>query len=228
MATLTSVTAERLLREVRLTLKQPKAENSRWGDEELLNYCNDGIALYFTDINEAAEGQFDVSTTLDITSGSETIALPSDCFAVKALFRKLSNGESVPLTYRQNFTDSYDTTTATSSAGYVPYYYFRGNNIVLRPSPGFTELQGLTLEYTQIPSYMIYGGDSMTSGISPMFKELVVMYAVFKAKLADDLVNGSQTSAFAGQHLANLYAKFKAAIHERSKYPQFISPFIPS
>lgn len=191
-------------------------------------HLNDGIALYFTDINMAAEGQFDTTTTLSCVSGTETIALPVDCFSVKALFIQLTTGEMVPLVYRQNFTDSYDSTVATSQAGYVPYYYLRGNDIVLRPAPGFNATNNLTLEYTALPTTLIYGGDTLTAGISPIFKELVVMYAVFKAKLTDDLVNNGTSSQAAGTHLGNLYQKFKNAIAERSKYPQFIAPFIPS
>ena len=67
----------------------------------------------------------------------------------------------------------------------------------------------------------------MTSGISPMFKELIVMYVVSKAKLKDDLVNGGSTRIPAEQHLSDLYNNFKHQLMERSKAPQYITVFEP-
>jgi hypothetical protein len=61
MGTLSSPTQERLVREVRLFLKQPKQENSRWSDSEISSYLNDAIQKYFLVINQVAEGQFDKS-----------------------------------------------------------------------------------------------------------------------------------------------------------------------
>ncbi len=174
-----------------------------------------------------AEGQFDKSTTLNIVSGSETIDLPSDCFTVKVLFKKQSNYFK-PLAYRNNIIEPYDNTESiTNSNGYEPMFYLRMNKIVLRPTPGFNETAGLTLEYTAFPDQMLFGADAMTSGISPIFKELVVMYAVFKAKLKDDLNNGTNTRTAVESHLAGLYANFKHQVEERAKSPQFISNYDP-
>lgn len=227
MATLSSPTLQRLIQEVRIILNQPRQENSRWTDAELANYLNDGVQKYFAVINEVGEGQFDTQTDLNIVSGVETVTLPTDCYTVKVLYKK-ENSAYKPLIYRNNFTQAFNTAAiGGDSNSYEPSYYFRGNSIVLHPIPAFSETAGLRLEYTAFPEVMIYGGDTMTAGISPLFKELVVMYGVYKAKMKDDLVNGSDTSAKAAAHLSDLYNNFKHQVTERSKYPTFVLPFSP-
>lgn len=217
-----------MIREVRLFLKQHKQENSRWSDSEILSYLNDGIQKYFLVINQVAEGQFDKTTTLDVTNGTETVALPSDFFTLKALYAN-QNGLNKILVYDNNMTLSYATANLQSSPSlYEPTYYFRGNSLVLRPVPAFTSSNGfLVLEYTAFPDTMLSGSDSMTAGISPLFKELVVMYAVYKCKMTDDSVNGAQTRAAVQAHLADLYNNFKEQVVDRSKYPLKIQAFNP-
>ncbi len=227
MPTLTSPTQERLIREVRTILKQPRAENSRWSDMELGQYLNDAISQYFLIINEVAEGQFDKKTTLNLVSGTETVALPSDFFSLKALY-KHQNNQDVILNYDNQILDSRSTANdSTGSDSYQPSYYFRAQNLVLNPIPGFSETGGLVIEYTAFPDTILFGTDSLTAGIAPVFKELVVMYSVFKAKMADDLHSGTQTAAPAQAHLGVLYENFRTQVSERSKYPLFVKAFNP-
>jgi hypothetical protein len=173
-----------------------------------------------------AEGQFDSRTTLDLVSGVETIALPADCFEVRALYRVQTQGNQI-LAYRNNITSGYDTTQSSGSDLYNPYYFFRGNSLVLRPIPGFSQTGGLVLEYTHFPETLITGLDSLTSGLSPVFKELVVAYCCYKAKLKESSVMGAATYTAIESHLANLYKVFKETVSNRSKYPQYIVSFTP-
>lgn len=227
MAQVIAPTLERLIREARILLNQPKAENSRFTDAELTSYANDALQQIFLTVNEISEGQFDKSTTLSITNAVETVALPVDCFAVKAIF-KLQGTVWRRLEYRQNILMDYDVNATNSgSTTYEPYYYFRGNNLVLRPVPGFSETNSLTIEYTGYPDVLVYGGDVMTAGISPLFKELIVMYIVAKAKLKDDINGGGQGYALASSHRDDLFRQFKHQLSERSKAPQYITPFEP-
>ena len=174
-----------------------------------------------------SEGQFDKSTTLDITNAVETVPLPSDCFAIRGVW-KVQGSINRRLEYRQNITEDFGNSSSTNgAANYEPYYYIRGNSLVLRPIPGFSETAGLILEYTAFPTVLVYGGDTMDSGISPMFKELIVMYIVSKAKLKDDLVSGGNTRLPAESHLSDLYKNFKHQLSERSKAPQYVTPYEP-
>jgi hypothetical protein len=225
VATLTSPTLERLIKEVRISLRQPDSDNSTWSDAEITMYLNDAVRMYFLEVVKSSNGLFDTQSDLDITSGQETVAMPTDCFQVKTLYRKTGTYYE-PLVYRNNLNESYDSAQSTGSM-YTPYYYFRGNNFVLRPVPGFSETAGLRLEYTQFPETIIWGGDSMTSQVSPIFKELIIFYAIYKCKLTDDLVNAGQTSVPALTHLSSLYKNFQETCSPRTLYPQFVRPFNP-
>lgn len=226
MTALTSPTLERLRKETRLFLNQPNAANSFWTDPEIDGYLNDGLRTFFLEINERAEGQFDKTAYLDVVSGQETVSLPSDFFQVKKLYAKQDTLFKV-LEYNNDITQSYDSQVNSSSSSYEPYYYFVGNSVVLRPIPGFNSTGYLRLDYTALPDTLISGGDIMTSSISPVYKELVILHAVYKAKVKEDLVNGGQTSDKAAILLADAYSKFKETLGLRSKWPTKIIPFNP-
>jgi len=226
MALLSTPTADDLLVNIRNMLNQPNATNSFWTDEELLSYVNEAIRRYYVEVVQHAEGQFNVVTDLDITADTETVALPSDFFELRALYRKTSQGYDM-LFYRNNLTEGYATTTASGGDLYNPYYYFRGNSLVLRPIPGFTQADGLRLEYVQFPETIVTGGDSLTSQVSPIFKDLIETYAVYKAKQKESLVSGVNTGALAKDNLNDLFASFKEVIEGRSYSPTAIKPFNP-
>jgi hypothetical protein len=219
---------ERIIKNVRMMLNQPKAENSRFSDAELTQWANDAIQQIFLTINEAGEGQFDAITSLNVTNAVETVALPSDCFAVKAVWWTQSNIKR-RLEYRQNTLMDYDmTNTNSGQTTYEPYYYFRGNSLVLRPIPGFTSTDSpLTVEYTAYPQVLVYGGDTMDSGISPLFRELIESYVIAKAKFRDDLSGMGQGYELANSRMVDLFHQFRHQVIERSKAPQYITPFEP-
>lgn len=226
MATLSAPTLQQLLSSVRTMLNQPKESNSFWKDAELTEYLNEGVRLYFLECVLVNEGYFTTQTDLNITTNTETVALPSDCFQVKNLYKKVTNGYAL-LPYINNVTDGYSTLGGSSGDSYLPGYYFRGNSIVLHPVPNFSETSGLRIEYIQFPDQMVWGGDSMTTQVSPIFKQLIQMYAVYKAKLRESLVNGVNTYGIAKENLAELYGTFKDTISRRSRNPVYTVPFNP-
>lgn len=226
MAILQSPTAAGLLQETRDFLNQPEASNSFWSDVEILRYLNDGVRRYFSEVVQNAEGQFTTFTTLDIVSGQDSINLPSDFFEIKALYKVVING-FVVLPYINAIQRSYYNNSGGTGNSYTPYYEFRGNQLVVHPIPDYSETGGLRLEYIYFPTTLVNGGDTLTAQVSPIFKDLIVMYAVYKAKVKEGLVNGSDLAVGAKEHLADLYAQFKDVIKNRSKYPQYIEPFNP-
>ncbi len=218
-------------------MSQPKAENSRFSDAELTTYANDAIQQIFLTINEVGEGQFDKSTSdatnvsypgLNVVNGVETVALPTDCFAIKGVWYTQGTMKR-RLEYRQNTLMDYDATNTNSGqTTYEPYYYLRGNNLVLRPIPGFTSTDyPITIEYTAYPQVLVYGGDSMDNGISPLFKELIESYMVEKAKFKDDLSGNGQGYGLAKARMVDLFHQFKHQVIERSKAPQYVTIFEP-
>jgi hypothetical protein len=207
-------------------LNQRNPLNSFWTDEELVEYLNEGVRLYFAEVIMNNEGYFTAQSDLDIVTDTDTIALPTDCYQVRTVYKKVTDGYVI-LPYRNNMTEGYSTKGGTSGNNYLPYYYFRANNLVLRPVPNFSETSGIRLEYIQFPDTMVYGGDSLTNQVSPIFKQVIEMYAVYKAKLRESLVNGTNTYAPAEENLGVLIKQFRDSIQSRSKNPTFVIPFNP-
>lgn len=182
----------------------------------------------FLTINEVSEGQFDKVASLDVVNAVDTVALPTDCFAIRGVWWKQGTINR-RLEYRQNITEDFANDSSTNGqANYEPYYYLRGNSLVFRPIPGFTSTnQPVYLEYTAYPNVLVFGGDTLDSGISPLFKQILVAYAVSEAKRKDDLVSNGNTRAAAEEHLGGLWQNFKHQVMDRSKAPQYITPFEP-
>jgi hypothetical protein len=225
MATLSSPYASDLLFNVRNMLNQPNATNSFWTDDELLTYINEGIRRYFTEVVQHMNGEFVTTATLDLTSGTDTIALPSDFFQMRALYRATPNGYTI-LQYRNNLTEGYATNVG-GGTGYLPYYYLQGNSIVIRPVSNFSETGAFKIEYIQFPTTMVTGGDQLTSAVSPVFKDMVETYAVYKAKLKESLTNGAVLTPAIKQNLDDLYLAFKDCMAKRSYQPTYVQQFNP-
>ena len=228
---LTTPTLQMLLTDVRLMLNVKDPSNSFWSMDELTSYINEGVRVYFAECVLANEGYFTVKSggsipDLNIVSGVETVSLPSDCFQVKNLWIQINDGWSL-LPYRNNLTEGYSTQGGSSLLGYYPYYDFQGNNITLYPTPNFSATGALRIEYIQFPDQMIWGGDQLTSQVSPVFKQVLTMYAVYKAKLKESLVNGVSMHTVAEENLNNLYLLFKNTIAKRSRNPQYVVSFSP-
>ena len=207
-------------------LNQPKESNSFWKDVELTEYLNEAVRIYFVECAQANEGYFTTQTDLNVTANTETVTLPTDCFQVKNLYKKVNNAY-VLLQYLNTVTEGYSTQGGPSGESYFPSYSFRGNSIVLHPVPTGSETSGLRIEYIQFPDQMVWGGDSLTAQVSPIFKQLLIMYAVYKAKLRESMVNGVNTFTIPQQHLAELYKNFKDSLTGRSKNPTYTAPFNP-
>ncbi len=227
MATLTAPVIDDLITDVRNMLGQPSAQNSVWGDEELMLYLNEGVRRYFAEVALHAEGQFvPAPADLNIVTGVETVALPSDFFRVEKLWRKVSDGYVI-CSYRNPKDEGYSTNDGGSGSGYVPEYYIRGANLVLRPTPNFSETAGLKLEYTAFPEVMAANGDTLTAQVATVFRDLIVMYGVYKAKVKESLANGVDMTPVAKDNLNDLYTAFKDLISKRSSNPTSIVPFNP-
>jgi hypothetical protein len=226
MATLTSPGIDELLTNVRMVLGQTNASNSTWTDEELIEYLNKGIRRYFIEIVQTGEGQFTTTSDLDLVASTETVALPSDFFKIKNVWKRVSGGYQI-LNYRNSLSEGYSTTGSSTGDSYRPNYYLRGNNLVLRPVPSSSETDGLRIEYVQFPETMLTGGDSLTAQVSPVFKDLIEAYAVYMAKLKESMTNGSSLYGPAQEHLNAKFASFREVMSEIVMNPTYVEPFNP-
>ena len=138
MATLSAPTLEQLLTEVRVLLNQPDPFNSTWSDTHLTNWLNEAVRKYFAEVTMHREGQFTVQSDLNLVADTETVALPSDFYEMRTVYKKINDGY-VSLPYRNSMNEGYSTQGGTGNETYQPYYYFRVNNLVLRPTPNFSE-----------------------------------------------------------------------------------------
>ena len=240
MSTLTSPTLGKLITNVRNMLGQPNPVNSTWTDAELKEYCNEAIRMYFSEVCKNYEGYFTVSTdpnsgglgngglgNLSYTANNDLVALPSDCFEVRAVYIQRPQGWSC-LEYRNTFTEGYWTNSGNGDPNcYQPYYFFQGNNLVLRPMPNMSGLNALKVDYIQMPDQLINGGDTLTAQISPVFKQLIEKYMIVQAKMKQSMVSGTDLTAIPKASLAEIYANFKNTILARSAYPRHTEAFSP-
>lgn len=224
-----------MISNVRNLLGQPSATNSSWTDAELTEYINEAIRLYFTEVVKNYEGYFTVSTdpssggsgNLSYTANSDLVALPSDCFQVRNVYIQRSQGWS-HLDYINDLTHGYWTSSGSGAPEvYQPFYFFQGNNLVLRPVPNQSATAAIKLDYIQLPDQMFNGGDQLTNQVSPVFKQLLEMYAVYKAKLKQSMVSGTDLTALPKANLAEIYSSFKNTIMPRSASPIYTDPFNP-
>lgn len=223
---LASPSLQDLLQQVRFLLKQPDPNNSNWSDQELLAFINEGIRVHFVELTAIDEGHFTTTAKLSVVAGQEEVELPADFFKVKTL-HKVSGDSSIILQYRNSLTDSFSASSNGSATSYFPNYFFRGNKLVLRPAPDFSETDSLLLEYIQFPETLLNGTDKLTAQISPVFRQVIEAYAVYMAKFTESLVSGTNTFALAEGRLASLITQFKEMNAIRSKSPTFVKPWNP-
>lgn len=228
MGLLSSPTSLELLEEIRSGLNQPDSTNSFWSDDDILRYINKGIRRFFMEAVVHMEGHFTTQEDLDLVSGVDAVDLPSDFFSIRALYKHLANNQSYAmLRYRNNLTEGYETLGSTNSDTYLPYYYIRSQQLILRPVPNLSETDGLRLEYIQFPETMVTGGDTLTAEVSPVFRDLIVAYATWQAKKKESLVTGVDVTAIAKDDLQDQYTVFKDIIVSRSANPTAVIPFNP-
>jgi hypothetical protein len=223
---LVSPSLQVMLQSVRNMLGQPDPNNSFWTDLELIEYLNEAIRIHFAELSKIDEGHFVTTTTLDFVSGTPTVALPTDHFQTKGLYRVVSQGKQL-LEYRNNLRNDIVQDAGCSGDGYLPAYSFQGNNFLLNPVPNFSAEDGLYLEYIQFPEQVLNGSDVLTAQISPVFRQVVERYATYLAKLKESMTNGSVIPASLTQNLADVLQQFRDVISIRSKNPTYTQPFNP-
>jgi hypothetical protein len=206
MSVLASPTLSELIVEIRVLLNQQNPDNSTWTDQILARWLNEAIRRYFIHVVQIDEGYFTTSTTLSIVTGVDLIPLPTDFFQAKGLYKKVGS-DWLMLPYRNNLTEGYSLQGGANANAYLPSYYFRGNDLVIRPVPNFSEADGLQLEYIQFPETVVNGGDTVTSQVAPIFRDLLIAYTAYKAKLQESTVTGVNTYSGLQEHASSLLAE---------------------
>ena len=67
----------------------------------------------------------------------------------------------------------------------------------------------------------------MTAEVSPVFRDLIIAYCTWQAKVKQSLVAGTDMASIAKDHLTDQYLAFKDVVVSRSANPTAIIPFNP-
>jgi hypothetical protein len=118
--------------------------------------ANEGFYKYALMLMKATQGYFETTALLDIVAATETIALPSNfsnqpSHLGTVIVEKIVSGARVPLRYRRRYDEANSTTGGSSGESFIPTYDFRGNNLVLEPTPVSSETGGIRLTYKALP-----------------------------------------------------------------------------
>ncbi len=133
---------------------------------------------YSTSLMAMDEGYFELQVLLDIVGGSSEIALPSNfsgrqSFLKTGLLERVVNGKTIPLSYRKRFmpSDVNITDGTATNENYLPTYDFRGNNLVIEPTPDTSETGGLLMHYSALPP-RLRAGNPQASGATSITLDL--------------------------------------------------------
>lgn len=158
------------LPEIRARVRSDFQQESPTGfisDPEIDRWANEGYYKYAIRLMLASQGYFETTSNLDITNGQEAIALPYNFLNDRSL-QKMVRVERVlptvrvPLNYRKRFSESNPTSGVSGGQSFLPSYDFRGNSLIIEPTPSFTEANaggtaGLRIVYAALPPKLISG-----------------------------------------------------------------------
>jgi hypothetical protein len=125
-------------------------------NDEIDRWGNEGLYKYVLMLMKANQGYFETTSLLDIVAAAEAIALPSNFSNEPSLLslviveKVLTNGR-VPLNYRKRYNQVNPTTGDGSGETYFPTYDFRGNSLILEPTPVTSETDGIRIVFKGLP-----------------------------------------------------------------------------
>lgn len=171
------------LLQLRTTTRYYLDDNSatRWSDTEVTEYLNQAYRHYYNRlVNMAYDSILATPVLLDTVAATPTVALPTDFYKCKILYKVLSDRKQ-PCVHKENFQGTVLTTLAPSNF-YVPTYSFQGMNLLLDPIPADSVTGALELHYWPVLTQMSSDSDTPVSGFSDQWQDLLPIYAAYQAK----------------------------------------------
>lgn len=174
---------------------QQESSTGFLADSEIDAWANEGTYKYVSRLMMANQGYFETTASLDIVSGQEAVSLPYNFTGSTSLLKmvrveRVIEGARVPLTYRKRFDESNTTTASVSGIAYMPTYDFRGSNLILEPTPNFSETGGIRIVYAGLPPKLL-GGTAVTGGATSITLDST-------ADPRDDYYNGAKIMITSG------------------------------
>lgn len=165
--------------------------NKRWSVAEVDSYINMAYGYYYDRlINVCYDGLVTTPVLLDMTSGTNTIDLPTDFYKAKILYRfypSTSTGaiKKIPCYFKNNFENT-QIITGLSGMFYRPSYSFLGQKLLLDPVPFQTIEEAFELVYYPIKANLVNTTDAPVNGFSTEWHQLIPLRAAMLAKLREE------------------------------------------
>lgn len=164
-------------------------------NDEIGRWANEALYKYALRLMKTSQGYFETTADLDIVGGTETIAFPSNFASQPSTLglvrvEKVISGARVPLTYRKRYDEASSTTGAGSGDSYLPTYDFRGNSLVLEPTPASSETDAVRIVYKGLPPH-IRCATAQAGGASSITLDA-------SADPRDDYYNGAKIYIYSG------------------------------
>jgi len=195
-----------------------------WTDAELNSYINEGNRYYWSLLILAQDPLTIKETNLTITSGTESIALPSDFIKIRLIERAFDSYD-IPLKYKERYDTANGTSTSSAGNTYLPSYRVMGSNLILEPTPQSTLTNGLVFTYF----YQTADLDDDTD--SPEFNahhhDILVDFCCVRAKEKEELIGGGGTGINSfKEELSRKEQIFKEMVETVTLQRRFVQPWV--
>lgn len=194
-----------------------------WTDDDLNDYIDQGYNFYWQWMVQAQHNLTITTTTLNLVSGTATIALPSD-FLEARLVERVTANYTIPLPYYERYNTLNMTSGYVDNASAVYTCRFLGSSLLLEPTPQITETGGIKLTYFRTPTAL--SSDSDTPEIPSIFHDMLVTYTVIQAKEKEE-AESNQPADVAPfiRTLEKQEQLFKESIERSTTQRVFVQPF---
>lgn len=121
------------------------------------------------------------SAALAVVSGTATVAIPTDCHRITAIYYKESETQSYP--WRAiSPTDQHKWRRSLDRSSKTLAYYLQGANILMVPTPSWSEATKVRIEYVPVPTGLDAANDVPSFPLA--HRELIALdaYALLKEK----------------------------------------------
>lgn len=191
--------------------------------QKVTDAVNDSLDYIAAEMFQRGNGWFNTITTLNVTAGTPTVALPTSCSIIQAV-RYLVGNVYVALMYDDQATQTQ--VQDPSATVQYPASYRLVNDAVLGPCIYFNPVPGASgtgyvqLEYSAYPTLLANSGDT----IDPQFDRCLTNYVKWRA--ASQLVAQVGNPMPAWQRYEDEWlAKMKETVSRRIRQTQWVKDF---
>jgi len=170
-------------------------------NDEIDRWANEALYKYALRLMKCSQGYFETTANLDIVADTETIALPTNFSSQASLLNmvrveKVLSDSRVPLSYRKRYDEANTISGAGSGDSYLPTYDFRGNNLVLEPTPASSATAGIRIVYKGLPPHL-RSATAQAGGASTIALDA-------SADPRDDYYNGAKIYIYSGTGIGQI------------------------